>query len=436
MMMMMSSSHVPTTLDGSYGEGGGQILRNSISYATLLGIPLQINKIRAGRSQPGLKAQHIASLRLPTQLVTTTGRTVDLLKGDTLHSTSITYTPPTQKDSETNEAAPGERHVTMEIGTAGSICLLLQASLPVALFGTTPIRFTLGGGTNATMAPQYDYWYEVFLPMLQSQCGISPDAVTARVVRRGYYPKGGGQVDVRVSKPLTSIQTLQPVRLTERGEPISLRVRAYHAGDRWTRQHATQMTRAARDILQRHQPRLLLPVDDISEEIVTEHDAVGSGMGIILIIETSTGCLLAGSALCDKRVNTPVKVGTAAANELVQTWMDGGCVDEWLQDNMIIYMALAKGTSRMITGSLSLHTRTAIWVAEKLTAARFTVQRLDVVTVDDDAQPSKRLKGDPRDKNRQPVPEAEYGEQGRVMGRHLIECVGIGLHGRAWGRGI
>eukprot|EP00977_Amphora_coffeiformis_P024645 scaffold16508_cov133-Amphora_coffeaeformis.AAC.3 len=402
----MSTMYV--ALDGSYGEGGGQILRNSISYATLLCIPLQIHKIRAGRSQPGLKAQHIASLRLPCQLVTTTTTTTttngqhgiksSLLEGDTLRSTSIAYTPPTTTTTpkdKTAEAAHVERHVSMEIGTAGSICLLLQAALPVALFGATPARLTLGGGTNASMAPQYDYWHKVFLPTLTSQCGLAPHAVTAQVIRRGYFPKGGGQVLVTVSKPLTTSQTLRPVQLTERGEPVALRIRASHAGHQWTRPQAVQMARAARDFLQQHQPNLLI---DVSEEIVTEQHAVGNGMGILLITKTSTGCLLAGSALWDKKLDTPAKVGTAAAQELAQTWMDGGCVDEWLQDNLILYMALAEGTSRMITGSLTLHTETAIWVAEQLTEARFSVQRLEETTTEEEktnnSHPSKRQKAE------------------------------------------
>ena len=416
------------TLDGSYGEGGGQILRNSISYATLLHIPLEIHKIRAGRRKPGLQAQHCASLRLACRLVP------GILQGDTLHSCRVTYTPPTPKDRHAAAAAAHDapRHVDMEIGTAGSICLLLQASLPVTLFGAAATHLTLGGGTNASMAPQYDYWYEVFLPTLTSQCGLPTDAITATVKCRGYFPQGGGQVQVTIQKPLTHQQTLRPVQMTERGEPVALRIRAFHAGT-WTRTQAAHMVQTARAFLQQHQPNLLL-VDDVSEDIVSERHAVGSGMGLLLLVRTSTGCRLAGSALCDKKIDA-AQAGTWAAHELLSTWRDGGCVDEWLQDQLIMYMALAEGTSSIMTGSLTLHTQTAIWVAEKLTDARFSVQRLDdedpIITETTDNIQHKRHKSESSDKRRRPAPIADYGTHGRIAGRHLITCLGIGLRGRA-----
>ena len=445
------------TLDGSYGEGGGQILRNGISLATILGVPLQIDRIRARRSHPGLKAQHVASVELPVRLVsnndscsssTSTSTTSgSLLQGNHLRSTTIVFTP---SDDDDNPPAR-ERHLTQKIGTAGSICLLLQAALPVALFGKAPVHLTLGGGTNATMAPQYDYWHEVFLPTLQEQFGGGNLSsllfgITAQVKQRGYFPKGGGQVVVHVKQPLRTNQTLQPIQLIDRGNAVrQLRIRAFCAG-RWKEKDAKVMVQAARDFLQQHQPELLTgrPQEGhVETEIVTERNAVGSGMGILIIATTDTGCRLAGSALCHQKQDGAA-AGRAAANELVQTWLDGGCVDEWLQDQFILYMALAAGTSRMLTGSLTLHTQTAIWVAEQLTGTRFRVQRLDSGNGNDSngeskmtssssstdirRGPAKRPKVNVR---KRPPPNADYGTHGRIAGRHLIECSGIGLKGRA-----
>lgn len=444
-----SSNSRITTLDGSYGEGGGQILRNSASYAVLLGIDLRVQNIRAGRSKPGLRAQHVASVELPTRLVA--GGDGSRLQGCFVGSTCLSYSPPTTTTTPTPKTTTAsnhayhdgqqelqERRITQDIGTAGSICLLLQSALPVALLATAlPLHLTLHGGTNATMAPQYDYWYKVFLPTLQRQCGLRPDAVVARVVRRGYFPQGGGQVDVHIQRPLTTRQTLNPIQLTQRGDAVvSLLIRAYYTGNYYERGHAEEMVRMARQVLQQEQSSgLLWPKDDkknVTIDIVVEKNAKGSSMGLLIVAETSTGCLLAGSALCDRRVDG-VAAGTAAAKELIQAWMDGGCVDEWLSDQLILYMALAAGTSRVITGSLTLHCQTAIWVAQQLTQARFVVQRLDDDDNSDDdekgANPSrsKRLRGGAL----RPPPQAEYGTHGRISGRHLIECKGIGLQGRA-----
>ena len=441
-----SPSPALIVLDGSYGEGGGQILRNSMSYAALLGLTLCIEKIRAGRSQPGLKAQHVASVELPAKLaaVNNDDDNADCLRGCVLGSSCITYTPPppAANDNNVNQVCTQqqERHVTQTIGTAGSICLLLQSSLPVALFSPAPaVRLTLGGGTNATMAPQYDYWAQVFLPTLQRHCGLSTEAISAHVVRRGYFPKGGGQVDVHVQHPLTTQQTLQPIQLTNRGDEIvHLRVRAYYTGA-WKRHQAEEMVDAAQSFLQQHGLWPNDETDKVTVDIVAERRAVGSGMGILLVAETNQGCLLAGSALCDRKVKG-VAAGTAAANELLHTWLDGGAVDEWLQDQLVLYMALAAGTSRVVTGSLTLHTQTAIWVAEQLTAARFVVTRLDngedndKQRQDDEDATKQSDSKRPRNNTRQrPPPTADYGTHGRISGRHLIECTGIGLHGRAKG---
>jgi RNA 3'-terminal phosphate cyclase (ATP) len=372
-------------IDGSKGEGGGQILRNAISYANILRKKLTVQRIRAGRSKPGLKAQHVTGLRLACQV------SGGQLTGDQLNSLEISY----QSTASTAAAAadPSERHLKGDIGTAGSICLLLQAALPCALLSSAgPCRLVLKGGTNATMAPQYDYWEQVFWPTLRDQCRLDPDQVQATVVRRGYFPRGGGEVNIRI-EPCR--RPLRPIQLTARGDVCEIRIRAFHAGN-LPRHLAQEMADAAHKYLVER----VTKVPDYHVQVVMERQAVGSGLGILIVAKTTTGCLLAGSALSSPK-KAAGRVGIEAAAELYATLQDGGCVDEWLQDQLIIFMALAEGSSEMLTGSLTLHTETAIWIAEEMSGAKFEVTKLS--------------------EGKATAPGG-YGRGGRIAGQHLICC--------------
>lgn len=381
------SSRPPIVIDGSQGEGGGQILRNASAYAAILGIDLSIHNIRAGRTKPGLQAQHLTGLNLVAAL------SGGVLQGAERGSQTIHYRP-----SPANSTPLGERTFYGLIETAGSICLLLQAALPVALLSRPALtRLELEGGTNATMAPQYDYWANVFLPILESQSGIPP--VEAIVRSRGYFPRGGGQVHVTV-QPFTT--PLRPIHLLERGNITSIHIRSFHAG-RLPRHVAEDLAQAAEKQLR--SSSLLAHVQDWTADVVTEPQAMGSGAGVLIVATTSTGCRLAGSALVAPKRRAR-EIGQAAADELLATLDDGGCVDEWLQDQLILYMALAEGESQLLTGSLTLHTQTAINIAEQLCGVQFQVDRL----------------------TNAPVNEGKgYGKDGRIPGQHLVRCTGLGL---------
>jgi RNA 3'-terminal phosphate cyclase (ATP) len=286
--------------------------------------------------------------------------------------------------------------------TAGSICLILQAALPVAMFARkNPTTLILKGGTNASMAPPYDYWERVFLPILVEKFNVPGGLIHHTITRRGYFPKGGGEVRITTS-PL--LRPLDPIFMTQRGTISEISIRSYCAGS-IPLQVATEMADSAKKIL-RQKNILVHPRIDI----VREANAIGDGSGILIVAKTTTGCLLAGSALGETKKRGHV-VGREAAEELIETIEDGGCVDEWLQDQLILFMALAKGKSEILTGSLTLHTQTAIWVAQQLCGAVFEVERAagDVVMRKDSSS----------------VADA-YGKDGRIPGKHLIRCSGIG----------
>jgi RNA 3'-terminal phosphate cyclase (ATP) len=396
-ILLSNMSSIQTTylsINGSFGEGGGQLLRNSISYATMLKKSIHINNIRSQRPKPGLQAQHLTALKLCAEMSRGT------LLGCEIGSTEIYYSPSVSMSE--SEVQP-KVYFTADTQTAGSICLLLQASLPVAMFSplTSSMTLVLKGGTNATLAPSYDYWKEVFLPkLLLFQPDISENDLKSRVLRRGYFPRGGGEVQVDI---IPRRKPLRPIILKDRGVFSSLRISSYYAGT-LPRHVAIDAAEAALHFLQ--------PLCDSYSikpvmEIIHHDCAVGSGSGMLIVAQTTTGCCLAGTAIGDPRKRA-FAVGKEAADELLHTIEDGGCMDEWLQDQFILYMVLADGVSEILTGSLTRHTQTAIWVAEKIAGVSFEVLKLDEEA--------------PKD-----LQEMKYGTEGRISGKHLIRCHGIGF---------
>ncbi|KAI5831142.1 RNA 3'-terminal phosphate cyclase [Schizophyllum commune Tattone D] len=351
----------PKFIDGSTLEGGGQILRNSVALAALLSTPLSIHNIRANRSQPGLKSQHAAGLRLAAEICNAklTGASSDLDAGVSIGSTEVDFIPGRIKTGI---------EYTGDVITAGSTTLLLQIALPMLVFAhePQPTKLTLLGGTNATQAPQADYAQHVLLPFCRRAFGLDADLA---IQRRGYYPKGGGRLEVTI-RPVAG--SLGPITLLERGKVQHVRGIAHVAGV--PRSLAEQMAQGARNVLNGHPE---LAGIDIAIECTRERNdnTAGAGSGIVLWAELDGGGTLGGSAVGKKGASAASK-GEEAARELLKALDNGGCVDEWLQDQVIIFMALADGESALNVGKddLTLHTRTAIWVAEQLTDAKFTVE--------------------------------------------------------------
>ncbi|KAJ7582488.1 RNA 3'-terminal phosphate cyclase domain-containing protein [Mycena floridula] len=346
-------------IDGSILEGGGQILRNSISLAALLNTPVEIHSIRNGRKEPGLKNQHRTGLNLATQIAA-----AQLTGAEKNGSTKISF-------------FPGGKIVLPAVleadaFTAGATTLLMQISLPLLLFSnqSMPSTLVLKGGTNAGQAPQADYIQHVFLPFARKHFGLN---VELEINKRGYYPKGGGQISLSIF-PTTG--SLTSFNLMERGRILRIGGIAHFAG--LPGRVGVSMVEGATQKLKASALVDGCPVEITSRREKNE-DTVGAGSGIVLWAELEGGGFLGASAV-GSRGTESIKVGQNAAEELIRALETGGVVDEWLQDQIIILMALAKGESRVRCGKgdLTLHTRTAIWVAEQLTSAKFTVEEEDL----------------------------------------------------------
>ncbi|XP_019851369.1 PREDICTED: RNA 3'-terminal phosphate cyclase-like [Amphimedon queenslandica] len=341
-----------TEIDGSVKEGGGQILRISIALSCLLRKNVHISNIRAGRSTPGLRPQHLTGLQLVARICN--GRLV----GGSPGSTEVYFYP---------EAVQGGRHVA-DVKTAGSICLLLQIALPCLLFAKERSELLLRGGTDVDMAPPINYTLKVFKPLAEAM-GVHFECT---INQRGFFPKGRGEVLIT----LDPVHHLKPITLLDRGDINGITIEAFTAG-LVHRKVSHEMIAAAKFILEKNISLATLPSGIKTDpKHLTEQEAFGNGSGIISVVTTTSGCVF-GSAYNGSKTESADRCGQRVGEELVKVLSGEACVDDYMQDQLIILMALAKGCSRIKTGPLTLHTETAIHIVETLTDVRFHVLRND-----------------------------------------------------------
>lgn len=330
----MATGALATLIDGSVLEGGGQILRNSVSLSALLSKPVSIHRIRNGRKPPGLKNQHRTGQYSPSLYLKCVTEKLSLLglqlaaeiahanmTGAVNGSTEIDFKPGTI-------SLPG--HFLADSITAGSTTLLLQVALPLLLFSPqkAPSTLTLKGGTNATQAPQIDYTQHVFLPFARTHFGLD---VELDIQKRGYFPRGGGEVVVKVN-PTSG--TLKNITLLDRGAVRGIKGIAHLAGlpghlSRSMIEGAKRKLKAAgfpSDNGLTGAAKKVMPIEIESKREKNEN-SVGAGSGIVLWAELEGGGMIGGSAV-GKRGVDPEKVGEEAAGELIRGLEADGCVDE------------------------------------------------------------------------------------------------------------
>jgi RNA 3'-phosphate cyclase len=324
-------------IDGSYGEGGGQILRTSIALAALTMKPIRISKIRAGRPQPGLKKQHLSGIKITGQLVDAT------IEGLDVGSTEIAFVP--------NQRRGGS--FSIDIGTAGSISLILQAVLPPAVLAPDPISFQIRGGTDVKWSPPVDYLSNVFCPLLSRLGPI----VEIEQKKRGHYPRGGGEVLCKV----TPTKELNPLNQIDFGEVSNIAGISHCV--RLPAHVAERQAMSAEEVIRdKFDVEAGIEIEAYSKR---DDQHLGPGSGIVLWAEGSNGTRIGANHLGDRGVRAEV-VGMKAAEELVHEVTSGRAIDSHLADMIVPYLAVAKGESTIGISEITSHLTTNLWTIEQI----------------------------------------------------------------------
>jgi RNA 3'-phosphate cyclase len=329
-------------IDGSHGEGGGQILRTAISLSSLTKKPVRITNIRANRPNPGLNYQHVVAIKSVAELC---NADVDgLNKG----SKEVEFHP--------HEIRGGKFH--FDILTAGSTTLVLQACLLPSLFASEETEFRITGGTDVKWSPPIDYFRFVFAPLLHKMGG------EANIVlgRRGHYPKGGGEIIARV-KPVEKLFSLS---LEERGDLKTVRGIA----------HVSNLPNKIADRMKHTALLRLVGCEDV--KVSEEHfpqgkdPAHGVGTGIVLWANYEN-TVLGGNGLGEKGVPAE-KVAQDAVEGLLTEMNSKSTLDVHAADQFLPYMALAEGESIFLTRELTNHAKTNMWLIEQFLEVKFEVR--------------------------------------------------------------
>lgn len=323
-------------IDGSHGEGGGQILRTALALSCLFRKPFRIFNIRRNRKKPGMMPQHLAAVRAMQRI--SGAKAV----GDEPGSIELSFSP--------GDVSPGD--YVFDIGTAGSATLLLQTLLPPLLFAGDRSTLTLTGGTHVPFSPSFHYVSGIFAPVL-ARLGIE---VRLSIESYGFYPRGGGKILAEI----LPAGELSPLKLAKRGKildvtgcsvvgrlPVSI-------AERQRNEAAERIRAGLKDV------RFRLGIDI--------QNAPTPGRGTFLYLQSASENAAAGFTslgAIGKRAET---VGTEAAEDLLGYCSTGAVLDPHLPDQIALYLSLCKGESVLTTSYVTHHLLTNLWVIARFHA--------------------------------------------------------------------
>jgi RNA 3'-terminal phosphate cyclase (ATP) len=346
-------------IDGSFGEGGGQILRTSLTLAALTGRALTVEKIRAGRRNPGLAAQHLTAVRTAAALCRAE------VSGDALGSQALSFRPagPPQAGAYVCDVAEAR-----EGGSAGAATLVLQTVLLPLAFAAGESQVVVKGGTHVPWSPPFDFARDVWLATL-ARLGV---AATLELVTWGWYPAGGGELRLTVSgrggaagaaaEPEAARPRLTPLSLPEHGSLSRVFGRAVAAN---LPAHVAQ--RMA------DRSRALLAAAGIAAEIAPiRARAASPGAGLFLTAEYEH--VRAGFSALGKRGKAAEVVAEEAVSALLAHRDSGAAVDLHLADQLVPPLAVAAGPSRYTAERVTRHLTTNAWVVERFGLARIAIE--------------------------------------------------------------
>jgi RNA 3'-terminal phosphate cyclase (ATP) len=331
----------PVRIDGSQGEGGGQILRTAVSLSAVTGRPVEVTNIRAKRQNPGLRPQHMTGIKIIS----------DLFHADVENL---------QVGAEWIKFVPSDKFeggsVKVDIGTAGSIPMILMAVVPAVALSGNSLQLEVTGGTDVRASPTIDYVKYVVVDAYRN-IGIK---FSADVIKRGYYPKGGGIV----------LSTIEPCKAPGTMELLTARDVASKITSvcgQLPRHVAERQISSAMIALEKKGVRC----SNYSASIET---SISPGSSILIYSASDFGPYVGGDSIGEvgKRAEA---VGAEAAGRYLESMLAQVPVDPFLADMLVLPLALAKGRSKYRTARVTEHLRTNLQVASQLVGCKYSIEQ-------------------------------------------------------------
>ncbi len=327
-------------VDGSFGEGGGQILRTAVTFSVALRRPVRVTRIRSGRDVPGLRQQHASALEILKEV------SGGELEGCRVGSKEITFVP----------GEGGRTRLAFDLKTAASITLVLQALVPAASLSGLQLSLRLVGGTDVPWSPTFDYFATVVRSAF-ARLGIRFTAVASK---RGYYPRGGGAVEVEV-QPSNEVRNLLMTE-SKRRASASLVSRCGSLPEHV----AKRQLDSAVSVLQAR---------GVGIESAVSHTEPSDSPGSSLLAFVLTSDRMLGSDSIGARGRRAEEVGTQAAGAFVRLTDAGACLDSNLADMVAPLLTLAKQDSMVRMPEVTKHLETSLHVARLFTGCEFHIER-------------------------------------------------------------
>lgn len=337
-------------IDGGCGEGGGQILRTSVALSAITKKPVEVFNIRAKRDNPGLRPQHVTAIKAVASLCDAGVENLDI------GSSMIRFSP--------NEMHGGS--MKMDVGTAGSITMILQAIIPAVSLANKKADVELVGGTDVRWSPTFDYMRYV-LRAAYKTLGINFDI---NVLKRGYYPVGGGVVKASI-EPCSKLNALDMVT-APKVEPKMISVCSSLPKHVAERQIASALSKLNKENVK---------CNSYSASLEQSHSP---GSSILVYSTSDYGPFIGGDSIGERGKRAEV-VGSEAADNFLDVYLSNAPIDPHLADMLVLPLSLAEGRSKFVVNKASQHLSTNLYIASKIVNCSYEISKSNsnyIVTVE------------------------------------------------------
>lgn len=333
-------------VDGSMGEGGGQILRSAITISTLIGKPVEVINIRSNRKDPGLKQQHVSTIQLISKLFDIN------IENVAVGANWIRF-----KAHKNLEITSENSNLVIDIGTAGSIPLLLQTIIPIISIFQKNLTLRIQGGTDVKYSPTIDYIKYVLREIL-SRIGILFDI---NVIKRGFYPNGQGIVDVQIEK-ISELHTIEFCNFKDT-QPNIISIAGKlprHVPDRQIGYAITTLEK-----------RGIKPIKHKS----TIETAESPGSSILVYSTSESGMYLGADSIGEKGIKAET-IGYNAATKFISDYESRVCIDQFLADMLVLPLSFVKGGSKYKISTVTNHLKTNLELIKRINGLEYSINKV------------------------------------------------------------